>query len=80
MAMIAPLISLYWGSLMIGRLTGSTGLFNIGKTAQNIAAVVLPFVFFGLVLGVIRIAGHNIEPLLVYVFPIAACVAAVPAE
>lgn len=74
---IAPFISLYWGSLMIGRLTGSTGLFNIGRTWQNAAAVILPFLFFGLILGVNWIAGANINELIVYVFPITACVAAI---
>lgn len=74
---IAPLISLYWGSLMIGRLTGSTGLFNIGRTWQNVAAVILPFTFFGLILGINWIAGYNIKELLIYVFPITACVAAI---
>ena len=30
---IAPYISLYWGSLMIGRWTGAIAVFNLSKTS-----------------------------------------------
>lgn len=47
---IAPYISLYWGSLMIGRFAGSIGAFNLSKMTKNILYVVIPFIAFGLVL------------------------------
>src|SRR6185503_20439843 len=36
---IAPYISLYWGSLMIGRFAGSIGAFNLSKTTKYILYV-----------------------------------------
>lgn len=74
---IAPFISLYWGSLMIGRLTGATGLFNIRRAWRNAVAVILPFTFFALILGINMLAGHNVNPLLIYFVPITAAVAAI---
>lgn len=74
---IAPFISLYWGSLMIGRLTGSAGLFNISKRWTHALSVILPFVFFALILGVNMLAGHEIRPLLIYFIPIIIAIAGI---
>ena len=49
---IAPYISLYWGSLMIGRFTqGAIGAFNLSKMTNQIHSitVIVPFVAFGIV-------------------------------
>lgn len=48
---LAPYISLYWGSLMIGRWTGAIGVFNVSKTTRTILTVLVPFIAFGVVLG-----------------------------
>jgi len=63
---IAPFISLYWGSLMIGRWTGAIAAFNLSKTTKNILTVVVPFVAFGIVLLVNHISGQQISNLYVY--------------
>ena len=47
---IGPYISIYWGSLMIGRWTGSIGAFKLSKPATVILTIVVPFMAFGLVL------------------------------
>jgi len=47
---IAPFISLYWGSLMVGRWTGAIGVFNVSKTARTVLTVLVPFIAFGVVL------------------------------
>jgi len=47
---ISPYISLYWGSLMIGRWAGAIGAFNLSKTLKNVLTCVVPFVAFALVL------------------------------
>jgi FHS family L-fucose permease-like MFS transporter len=47
---IAPFISLYWGSLMVGRWTGAIGVFNVSKTTRTILTVLVPFIAFGVVL------------------------------
>jgi len=71
-AQIAPYISLYWGSLMIGRWTGAIGVFNISKSAKNILTVIVPFFAFGVVLGVNHyFGGIDVSNLYIY----AVCVA-----
>jgi len=68
---IAPYISLYWGSLMIGRFAGAIGAFDLSKTTKYILYVIVPFVAFGLVLVVNAITGVDVSNLYVY----AVCVA-----
>jgi FHS family L-fucose permease-like MFS transporter len=47
---IAPFISLYWGSLMIGRWTGAISAFKFSKTVKKSLTVVVPFIAFAVVL------------------------------
>lgn len=47
---IGPYISIYWGSLMIGRWTGSIGAFNLKKELKLILTIVVPFLALCLVL------------------------------
>jgi FHS family L-fucose permease-like MFS transporter len=68
---VAPFISLYWGSLMIGRWTGAIAAFNLSKTVKLLLTVVIPFAAFGVVLGVNRASGTDVSNL----FPYALCVA-----
>jgi len=63
---ISQYISLYWGSLMIGRWTGAIGVFNLSPVAKKIATVVVPFVAFGVVLLVNSLYGSDITNLLPY--------------
>jgi FHS family L-fucose permease-like MFS transporter len=69
---IAPFISLYWGSLMIGRWTGAVGAFKLSKMTKNILTVIVPFVAFGVVLFVnAKLGGLDVSHLYIY----AVCVA-----
>lgn len=68
---IAPFISLYWGSLMIGRWTGAIGVFDLSKSMKNLLTIVVPFFAFGVVLLVNYLVGTNISTLYIY----AVCVA-----
>ncbi len=63
---IAPYISLYWGSLMIGRWTGAIGVFSLSKSMKNILTVVVPFFAFGVVLFVNYLSGVNVSNLYIY--------------
>jgi MFS transporter, FHS family, L-fucose permease len=64
---IAPFISLYWGSLMIGRFAGSIGAFNLSKTTKYVLYVLVPFIAFALVLAVNKFfAGVDVSNLYVY--------------
>lgn len=68
---LAPYISMYWGSLMIGRWTGAISVFNIGKSTKNMLFVIVPAIAFLVVLLFNHLAGHDISHLWVY----AVCVA-----
>lgn len=63
---ISKYISLYWGSLMIGRWTGAIGVFNLSESGKRIATIVVPFVAFGIILFVNSLYGNNIKDLLPY--------------
>jgi FHS family L-fucose permease-like MFS transporter len=63
---IAPYISLYWGSLMIGRWTGAIAVFDLSKLTKNILTIVVPFFAFGVVLLVNYLSGANISNLYIY--------------
>lgn len=63
---IAPYVSLYWASLMIGRWANSVAAFNVNKGAQKILKIVMPYLAFGVFLLVNKIAGHDLTPFYVY--------------
>jgi FHS family L-fucose permease-like MFS transporter len=57
---ISPFISLYWGSLMIGRWTGAISVFNLKKATRQIMTVVVPIIAFAIILLVNWIKGNEI--------------------
>jgi FHS family L-fucose permease-like MFS transporter len=63
----APFISMYWGSLMIGRWTASISVFNLRKATKNILMFVVPLVAFGIILGINYISKYDITPLYYYI-------------
>ncbi len=63
---IKPFISLYWGSLMIGRWTGGISAFKLSKQTKNILTVVVPFVAFAVVLFFNHISGTDVSNLYSY--------------
>ena len=65
---IAPYISMYWGSLMIGRWAGAISVFNLQGTKKTIALIVVPLIAFGIILGVNIISGKDMKPLYYYIF------------
>jgi FHS family L-fucose permease-like MFS transporter len=75
-ASISHLISLYWGSMMIGRWTGAVSVFNFSKKMKRIMVIVVPYVAFGVILLVNLIKGNNISEFLPYPFCIAIAVIA----
>jgi len=68
-------ISLYWGSLMIGRWTGAISVFNFKKQTRLILSVIVPLVAFGLILGVNYLRGNDVSDLYYYVVCIAIMIA-----
>lgn len=65
---IAPYVSLFWASLMIGRWTGAVGAFNISASAKKILNFVLPYAAFGVFLLVNALANHDLTPFYPYAF------------
>lgn len=62
-------ISLYWGSLMIGRWTGAVSVFNFSKAVKNIMTVLVPLGAYGVILVVNYIKGSPMNDLFLY-FPL----------
>jgi len=73
---ISKYISLYWGSLMIGRWMGAVSVFDLKGAAKTIARIVVPFVAFGVVLFVNHLYGSDINDLFAYAICIAIALAA----
>ncbi len=71
---IAPYVSLYWGSLMIGRWAAAVGAFNVNVQWQRILKLIIPYIAFIVFLIVNTIAGHDITPFYVYAFVILAMI------
>jgi len=62
-AQIAPFISMYWGSLMIGRWAGAIGAFNVSSITKKVLLFIIPLVALAVILGVNKIVGNDISPL-----------------
>ena len=63
---IAPYISLYWASLMIGRWTGAVEAFTENMSMRKILRFIAPYLAFGVFLFVNAIAKHDLTPFYVY--------------
>lgn len=63
---VAPYISLYWASLMIGRWTGAVEAFTDNMSTQKILRFIAPYLAFGVFLIVNAIANHDLRPFYVY--------------
>lgn len=67
---LAPYMSMYWGSLMIGRWAGAITVFNPSSKLKKILLIVVPYIAFGVVLAANAISGQDITPLYAYSFVI----------
>ncbi|TMI94558.1 MAG: sugar MFS transporter [Bacteroidetes bacterium] len=64
---VAPFISMYWGSLMIGRWTGAISAFDLKQNTKQIMMFVVPLVAFGIIIGVSAISQYDVRPLYYYI-------------
>jgi FHS family L-fucose permease-like MFS transporter len=64
---VAPFISMFWGSLMIGRWTGSINAFDFSDTRKQLLTFLVPLIAFGVILGVNTLAQYDVRPLVGYV-------------
>lgn len=63
----APYVSMYWGSLMIGRWAGAINVFRPEKTLKNVLLLIIPLIAFGVVIAINTIAQSDMSPLYWYV-------------
>ncbi len=64
---VSPYISLYWGSLMIGRWTGSVNVFNIASGTKKLLLIIVPIIAFGIILLVNSLAQQDMSIFVGYI-------------
>ena len=69
-AKIAPYVSLFWASLMMGRWTSSVGAFNLSDNSKHLLRFFMPYIAFAVFLLVNMIAGYDVSSLYVFGIPI----------
>ena len=68
---VAPFVSMYWGSLMIGRWTGAISAFEVTSKAKQLLTFIVPLIAFGVVIGVIAISQYSLKPFSYYIICVA---------
>lgn len=63
---IAPYVSLFWASLMIGRWTGAVGAFNVSDGMKGVFRFLMPYIAFAVFLIANSIAGQDTSSLYLY--------------
>lgn len=63
---VAPYVSLYWASMMIGRWTGAVEAFDVNAGMQKILRFVAPYLAFAVFLFVNAVAQHDLKPFYIY--------------
>jgi FHS family L-fucose permease-like MFS transporter len=64
---IAPYVSMYWGSMMIGRWAGAISAFDFKKQTQQYLTFIVPIIAFGIVIALNSIAQYDMSPLYWYI-------------
>jgi FHS family L-fucose permease-like MFS transporter len=67
---VAPFVSLFWASLMIGRWTSAAGAFQTSPAAQRVLGIALPYLAFGLFLLINVLVKNDVTPFYYYPFVI----------
>lgn len=71
---VAPYVSLFWASLMIGRWTGAVEAFNLKGGLKQFMHFLMPYLAFAVFLLVNKIANHDLAPFYLYAFIIIAMI------
>lgn len=64
---VAPYISMFWGSLMIGRWAGAISAFNVTGNTKQLLLILVPIIAFGVIIGLNSAAQYNMKPLYGYI-------------
>ncbi len=62
----APYISMYWGSLMIGRWAGAVSAFKLSKNTKILLQFIVPLLAFGVIISANTLAQYDMKPLYYY--------------
>ena len=73
---VAPYISLYWASLMIGRWTGAVQAFSLYGSVEKIFKFLAPYLAFAVFLFVNALAKHDLSNFFIYSLIIIVLIAA----
>ncbi len=73
---VSPFISMFWGSLMVGRWAGAINVFKPGKKLKYLLLLLVPLVAWGVVIGINMIAQNDMSPLYYYFLCVLVLVAA----
>ncbi|MBF0597364.1 MFS transporter [Faecalibacter rhinopitheci] len=65
---VAPFVSLYWASMMIGRWGGAAEAFGLDKSKTLALKFIAPYLAFSVFLFVNYLAGHDLQPFYLYAF------------
>lgn len=68
---IGPYVSLYWGSMMIGRWTGAIGAFNLKRNLRLLLTIFVPFAALAVVLYMNYLNGSGVTEFVKYGFCVA---------
>jgi MFS transporter, FHS family, L-fucose permease len=63
---VAPFVSLFWASLMMGRWTSSVGAFGVSRSLKSMLRFMMPYLAFGVFLLINKLASHDITPFYLY--------------
>ncbi len=73
---VSPFISMFWGSMMIGRWAGAINVFKPSKKLKYLLLLLVPLVAWGVVIGINTIAQNDMSPLYYYFLCVLVLVAA----
>lgn len=66
LSQMAPYISLFWASLMIGRWTAASGALGLTGSSRQLARWGLPLIAFAIFMGVNSLSGYEVSSFLPY--------------
>ncbi|MBP5984382.1 MAG: MFS transporter [Fluviicola sp.] len=64
---ITPYVSMYWGSLMIGRWTGAVNAFNLSQQMKTLLKFIVPLIAFAIILIISKLSGYEVDNLYWYI-------------
>ena len=64
---VAPYVSMYWGSMMIGRWAGAVYAFHFEKIKERMLIIVMPILAFLVIIGANFLMGYDVSHLYGYI-------------